>query len=644
MKDVRGSVGCLGLLLGLLACGGGGGGGADQPVPAPSNLVVVPGDSFKTYKATWTLPIGPIEAYELETKVGSQPYGLPARFPSMLSSWDYYFSDSVPELTDCLLRLRAINGTRYSSYSNECSYWIGLAPAESYRLYQGMVPGGLAVSWGRRSLAADTLLVERGLAPDAATRPQTWTAIPGLAPDVTEFVDTGTTEGTYNCYRVTYSKGQEAVTTDIGRLLVPLLPAVSLQVVPRIGGASLTWRNPSRLGQSLQVLRATNLDARVPESGLVATLPADATTFEDGGVMPGFYTYFIRTLKASGEVVDSLGAAAQVPPAAGQPAFSTSLQTLPVGTHRALASNGQWTFGDHFAVSQIKVITGGPAAWDLKVIPGYLDTSTPWLRLDAQDRPHIAYVKEATDAPMKQTLVHAWLEGGMWHSEDVVTRDFGGSLVERRLTFTLDASGAAHFLWAASSSSTQFNLEYGRKTAGGQWLVETLDPQLHGIDSLSAFLRLCLVVDLSGRPHVAFGTGYYGLIHHVTRSDAGAWTWARAATDLYLLNGESLAVGLTAGGNLRLFAEHQEMLSVDPTNPLVLSMIELVGGIWTTPRLLHRRQNVRLDVPLALSRFADRAALSYLGRVVTLLGPAGTSSTQFSPALRAQDEAPIPIF
>ncbi|MBK9796562.1 MAG: hypothetical protein IPP58_08675 [Holophagaceae bacterium] len=585
--------------------------------------------------------MGTVEAYELETKIGSQPYGLPARFTANLQRWDYFFDASVPELTDCLLRLRAVSGSRHSAYSNECSYRIGIAPALR-SVYKPMVPGGVEVLWWQQTQVAESLVVERGFTFDSATQPQAWTVIPGLPMGTTKFVDTGATEAAYNWYRVTYRKGQESVTTNIGSGWVPMLPATNLQVVPKVTGVTLSWQNQSHLGSSIQVYRTSDLDAKSPQDGLVATLPATANSFDDVDALPGFYTYFVRTVGPSGDLVVSFGLPAQVPSAPGQPGFSTALQTLPVGTHRVLAPNGQWVFGDHSGLSDIRVILRGAVDWEVRDFPGSTRTANSWLRVDGQSRPHVAYLKDAPDASGKRTLVHAWLDGVTWHSEDVATRLFSEAFVERRLTFNLDAAGAPHFVWMTEPTNGQFNMEYCRKGGNGLWLFEALDPQLQGIESVNDVQKICLMLDLTGRPHVVFGTGYYGIIRHVLRTDGGAWTWEQAASNLYDLNRGSLAIGLTAAGKLRVFAEHGEFPAVDPTHPITLSMIEQIDGSWSAPKVLHRRPYVSLEWPMAISQSTDRVALSYQGRLI-LMEPAGTSVTQFAQAYY-QQEAPRPTF
>lgn len=209
------------LTVGFLACGGG---KKDAVVvPAPSDLTLNE-VGYREIELGWKAPAGAVTGYQVFAKFGAGEWSKPDHYFSEVTAY-YRIVDTVPELTLCTYRVRAQIGYNYSAYTNEVTYRIPVAPAAALKV--ASVPGGLELTWTANSQVADTLLVERGVAPDASSAPTHWTVVPDVAMGTTRLLDTQATQGAFNSYRVTYAKGEDksAVASE-GRFL-PALEAPS---------------------------------------------------------------------------------------------------------------------------------------------------------------------------------------------------------------------------------------------------------------------------------------------------------------------------------------------------------------------------------------------------------------------------------
>jgi hypothetical protein len=617
MQPILGKLATGAALLGLLACGGGG--TSAPPVTAPTQLALT-GDEYKVVNASWTASPGTIEGYRFQGRFGGGDWGLDQFIPPYQTTWSWRLADNIPELTLCTYRIWALKGTQTSAFSNEATYRVGLAPA-SGRSQEA--EGGVLVQWSNNSLVADTVVLEKGLAPDASTKPTVWARVPGVGIGVTEYLDQDLAEHQFQAYRVTYSKGADSAQASLAGVQVVLAPPQLVGLTPRVHGVSLAWANRSQASTDVLVYRAQGLDAvnGVNSVRPVATLPPTATSYEDDNLLPGGYTYWVGNRSGFNNSL-SLPLSTQALPAPGEPSFTSSLVTLPLLEAGVLTRAGAWHLGQRR--NPLTIVSPAAGGWTTLAPSGNAEGGGAFLQLDAQDRPHVVYVQDSASGSGVKNICHAWFDGLAWLTEIVAERPFYGVSREVQLTYALDAAGSPQIAWLTGTSSYAFDLEVAHKEANGAWQVEALHLPDRESNNLGAYQRMLLTLDGAGVPHVL--VGQYGLLRQATRSSLGLWTWETILNQAYGLIPETVSAASSPDGGFHVFYELTDLLPQDSTKPTGLYRVDRVDGLWSAPQALFHLATGYLVRPPLLLRSGERLALN-LGGKVLVHDAKGTSTT-----------------
>jgi hypothetical protein len=158
------------------------------------------------------------------------------------------------------------------------------------------------------------------------------------------------------------------------------------------------------------------------------------------------------------------------------------------------------------------------ATWHEETVVGsWSAVDPPSFALDASDRPHLAYFDNST-----KNMMYAWRDGATWHSE-IAIEDSHGS----KPALALDPEGQPHIAYSTKLRRPDTFLVYASRaqppTASGSdgatWQVVTVptlsDPGVG--DDVS------LVMDASGRPHIAYTDLTNGLHLEYAWHDGATW-------------------------------------------------------------------------------------------------------------------------
>jgi hypothetical protein len=250
---------------------------------------------------TWVRPAGSFTGYNLEARLGSDPYQqlntdlLPSNYIGLILT----FSDTALDGTTYSFRMRAVRGTVLSDYSNEVAYFrppnTPGQPTASY----APASGAVTLAWNRNTTGSDGLMVERTVSNASGSVAGPWLSLTIPDPSAATFVDTTAQAGNYYLYRVTNLKGgrsgQPSVPSNLvftGLVPVSLVSAVfdSTQ-----GGVQVTWASSPPSTADGILLERSDCDANSTSLGNWAALSLPVgyrTSYMDQTVLEGGrYTY-----------------------------------------------------------------------------------------------------------------------------------------------------------------------------------------------------------------------------------------------------------------------------------------------------------------------------------------------------------------
>jgi len=229
---------CLAAILTALicACGGGGGGNGSgngaSGLQAPSQLAVTPSGQDQI-TLTWVAPSGAFDGYELEGKIGSDPF---VKLHTGLIPNDYIglylsFSSTAPDNTTYTFRLRSAKGAAFSPYTNEAPYSRGPnAPGQATAIYDSST-SLVNLAWDRNTSGSDGLLIERAECTYYGSVTGPWVPLSAKDPLASSYVDAGVSPNVYYAYRLTNLLG-----TRSGQASTPSSPVFT-------GLISISWVN-----------------------------------------------------------------------------------------------------------------------------------------------------------------------------------------------------------------------------------------------------------------------------------------------------------------------------------------------------------------------------------------------------------------
>jgi len=272
-----------------LACGGGGGGSAPNP-PTGLQATASP-NNFDEVDFVWSPPSGGISGYEGQMRIGAGEWqSLGVTIPADAIGGSLTFSGTVPENVLLVFRLRSLNGTSSSAWSNEADLQRGIRPPSGLTVRYDFTGGGAALAWTRSSLVSDGAKVER-----SADSGMTWAVLAGGAGATSAFLDTTAQAYTPYTYRVS---NLLAATASL-----PCAPAgLAYQVDPVVypSGVTLGWA-PFGLtfswgyqpGTAPAGVTGFRVERRAPDGSVTGwDLDGTATTYLDTTVAPNqVYNY-----------------------------------------------------------------------------------------------------------------------------------------------------------------------------------------------------------------------------------------------------------------------------------------------------------------------------------------------------------------
>jgi len=466
----------------LAACGA-----ATSPTAptAPTEVRLGPGSTFDELVLTWTPPTaGRVTGYEVEANLAGGAWErLPGQAPGDSIGALFSLLPEAPELVTVGARVRALDGTAASPFSEPATHFRGLRPLSSAT---AVIEGEerIRLDWSQGSTAGPQVRIERSVYDDSTFTQGEFVTVATVAPGSTTWLDASSLlPGSSVTYRLTNLAAYQGTPVEsVGLQAAPgLRPVVSAPIdlqVSLLGGAPvLTWTNRSLAATALRVERTAgyvtaDLVAQNPLLFVpVATLPPDATTFTDT-VPVGTYTYRVAALR--GELPGPSAPAQAVVPPAG---LDVALVDAPWAEYATRDGDGALWLAPR--ASPTRLYLPGAIGWTTHSFdPVGSAIGQPGPVFDAAGHPHVAYLVAIPGGGGVNgyDVVHAWNDGTAWQQEVAArtTVAYGGS-VRPRLFLALGPGGEPHLAWQPNARA--FPQHAVRSAAG--WTVETLASTLY---------------------------------------------------------------------------------------------------------------------------------------------------------------------
>ena len=484
------------VVLGLARCGGC---GKSDETPAPPTGLTATQDLvvFDDIDFTWTPPASAITGYEGEGRLGSGPWeSLGEQLPPDAVGGTLQLDASVPEQLDLAFRLRSVNGSATSAWSDEVPFRRGVRFPAAFSA-SAVAGGGVQLQWQNGSAVATGLRIERWV--NGA-----WEPMVTLAPGETRYLDASPEPGD-NQYRIIATAGAEeslpAITSCPG---YPALPVTDLTATTEVGGVRLRWTDPSQSGVAGFLVYRGAPFFGYPGGPVSPLVPPGTEEWLDPAA-PGVYGYQVETRFLDPNVpgVLSLWVLGLANPTGTPPLLASLLDLtgLPAGPSVAARdSQGRLALG----LGQSYVIPYGTGEQWLAVLgpgaPPVLDLGTNHgfaaggVAFDPADHPHALVLRPVSGQPGVIALVHAWHDGAAWQEEEVARRGFDDVFTVRLAT---GLGGDLAAAWTIGGAAPVAELAL-RGPAG--WSVEDLTALLPPSARLTG-----LDVDPSGIPTLLVG-------------------------------------------------------------------------------------------------------------------------------------------
>ena len=278
------------------------------PPAAASNLTATALD-HQSVDVAWKDNSSVEDAYELQRATAQAgPYDVIATLPANTIS---YHNTGLTMNTTYWYRVRATKDAGFGDFSNVANATPFLAPPKApsgadTKPYYGVA---IDITWLDNATNEDGFRVERSI--DAGV---TWITALTVGPNVTTVrdYDFQTAEQPV-CYRViAFNAPGDSPPSNVDCTAQPAAPSDLTGTGASGPAIDLSWKDNSALEDGFEVERFG--------SGVIATLPANTTSYRDAGVSPDVtYTYVVRATKDGGSSPNSNSVqvvVATVPPAA----------------------------------------------------------------------------------------------------------------------------------------------------------------------------------------------------------------------------------------------------------------------------------------------------------------------------------------
>ena len=141
-----------------LSCGAAG----SAPNPPTSFQASASPSDFDLVVFSWNPPAGAITGYEGQMRMGTGDWAsLGVTIPADAIGGSLTFTQVVPENILLGFRLRSLNGSATSAWSNEVDLQRGIRPPSGLTVRYDFSHGGAALAWTRNSLVSDGVFIGR---------------------------------------------------------------------------------------------------------------------------------------------------------------------------------------------------------------------------------------------------------------------------------------------------------------------------------------------------------------------------------------------------------------------------------------------------------------------------------------------------
>jgi hypothetical protein len=378
---------------------------------------------FDILQLRWSPPSGGADSYDLEGRVGSEPWEAVERgIPGDAIGGTIGLEPATPELLTFGFRLRAVKHGKHSGWA-ETTYLRGVRPpmmvgANIAKSGDGFTRiGPITVAWTNRSSVATEVQLERA----PATAAPVFLPLP-VTHGALSYVDDDAAEMTTYQYRARYGTAgiwSEWATLTLSEM-IDLLPAKGLTVSSLAGGGvRVSWTPRSARANRQALLRWKAFP------GYGEPLPAlspTASEYEDplDSQWP-VLRYQVVTDRSDYPPATVWSEVAVVRPftLSGPPVLGASSISLRAGESFVRDGVGRFHVGSQ-GYSQPFVSRATASGSEERVLSGFVfNQGPPRLGVDADDHVHVVYGRagaQPTDPPI---LTHEWHDGTSWVSEDV---------------------------------------------------------------------------------------------------------------------------------------------------------------------------------------------------------------------------------
>lgn len=601
---------CLLTAVAFLGCGGGGGGG--ESVAAPSGLQAQWSETEAgALRLSWNPSPGDVQNYRIEYRLGTGEFTLVSpggTLPASTTSTNIYFDTAVlPEVTPLDFRVCALKNGSKSPFSGLASLTTRLRSPGRPTVDRWV--GGLRVTWTNPSTAADTIILDRGVASNYTMADISWTRVTTLQAGALQYIDLDAPENAYVSYRVANAKGEATTVSPTSYYVQTSLQGpLGLTATGGTERVRLAWTNRSPSAASVVVTRYAGFNSNAYFTD-IAVLPPTATTYEDTGVPTGYYTYRVEARKAgatSGSPSEEVEVAT-VPVSSSGLVLQPSIESMPNSALGGLDRNGQWVLPSSYGATNSGILTGSGESWAWHNLGGPFQIYLPGVMWDAAVRPHMVIGQTLMSGSPLMVIRHVWHDGLNWQSEEITRTELGFGFGSTQYA-KLDASGNPVFLFQSAEDSTT-GVRLAMKMAGG-WQVEAVAPGW-----TQAPQHLSLTLDGSGTPVVL--AGFDTTLQLLRRAGAGAWVEEAVPQDLnggYFGGMDLLA---TSDGDLHILA--CRWIPGGGGKGQILGARRTSGG-WTPVTVIHAHASYSGEYALChVSPAGDQIAVGYTSSAGTWL-------------------------
>ena len=582
------------------------GGEPSAPVTPPT---VTPRDLRVTYLAptqlllTWIDPATQHDGDRLEYAVPGGPFQqIGNLIPAYQNGVGLKWQSDLPELVVLIFRLTAM---RQGSPIGPAATVQFTEPLRPLSAIATVVGDGIQVNWSTTSTLADRIEVRRAHHREPSTVVVDDPSAAGTYPlSQNSRLDTDILDAMTYVYTLTLKAGQVSGDPATAQAVTYPAPPTDLVALVHAGNVELHWTNRTSAATEVQVLRGQGLQPG-GYLDLVAHLAPDAGSYREQAPGSGQFTY---TVSAQIPVYGTATAWASVDVVPSSIHVDTELVRRGRGPFgAALHPSGEWLL----CRSTPGIDPFPPDDRDAGLaIPGIEFQGDRWadpcLLLDGSGLPHSVFSAAGT-------VYHAWFDGSVWATEQIVARPSDGFW---SLRATLDSHDSLHVVWQLAGFYPDAGFEYAHRFDGG-WVTESVPSIAIPADDTP----LDVAVDRSDTVHVLWAPR----LDHLQRSAAG--TWSLEQIPVALGNGERIGdsmflPGLSTGPAV-LFTR---IPSSGDSHSIELTTLD--ARSWSAPELVSSTQGHGSWLIAATSADGTRLATTMAEgpREVFVRGDAGWTS------------------